>query len=145
MEFKRGNQIVRCKFIIRFFISVVIALILGCDEEYIVKQVNSVDGNKKLFLKEKVYPYDDVKTFVISKYNHVPFEADSTSEYVYYQVDCMFYEIIGDSLVVYTERLSNEPKGWNSSFVVIQKEISGIEYQAIYDNETGKELLRFGR
>lgn len=97
-------------------------------------------SGKNIYIKKKIWGMTaDHQVIVISKSGRKKFEVDSTKDYAFYGSMPLFFRQQGDTLFIYTRKIVKVPADFNSSFSIIQIELSNPEMMRLIENDSYKK------
>ena len=108
-----------------------------------VVEIKSYKFNESIYIKEKAWglPADHQFIFV-SKSPTKEFDPDTTQGLVFYG-DSFFYKFVNDTLNLYVNKESPEPKDFKTSIKVNQINLTNSELMDLWESYRAKGLKKF--
>jgi len=97
-------------------------------------------GKNSVYLKYKVSGND---TGTISISTSKSRWINSSSDYVYENSECLFYQIQNDTIHIFSRKIANQPPKFKSKIHFIQKSVSNSEFMNLYENYKTLEYEKF--
>lgn len=94
------------------------------------------DGNSKLYIKIENWGVTGSSqlTLITTEKNNGEFQPDSTSQIIFKGLEPFWYKQSNDTLILCVREKTIVPKGFNSSWIIIQKEIDTREISDLIGN-----------
>jgi hypothetical protein len=111
----------------------------GEDVQFDVIEVSSKNLQSKLFVKKLIWGMtSDNCLITISNSNRKENEPDENENYIYKGLSPFLYKTSGDTLSIYTRKISKIPKNFSTSFKIVQVELENPEMTELIENDNYK-------